>query len=92
MRILAVGLNSSQDMQTFTVSFTDGNSASFTQTLSDWSDTGSAQGESLATKMAYRTTGDGAKDANPFCTHAYSFPLDPGKTLQSISLPRRIGM
>jgi hypothetical protein len=37
--------------------------------------------------MTYRATGDGGKDASPFYTHAYSFPLDPGKTVQSISLP-----
>lgn len=87
LRMLAVSLNGSQDMQTFTVSYTDGTSASFTQSLSDWSDTGKAQGESLATEMAYRISGDGTKDANPFYTHAYAFPLDPGKTVHSISLP-----
>jgi len=87
LRMLAVGLNGPQDRQTFTVTYTDGTSASFTQTLSDWSDAGSAQGESLATEMAYRVAGNGAKDANPFYTHAYTFPLDPGKTVQSISLP-----
>jgi hypothetical protein len=87
LRLLAVGLNGSQDMQNFTVGYTDGTSAAFAQTLSDWSETGSAQGESPAAEMSYRNAGDGTKDANPFYTHAYSFPLDAGKTVQSISLP-----
>jgi len=87
LRMLAVGLNGLQNMQTFTVTYSDGTSASFAQSLSDWSEPGSAQGESLAAEMAYRTTGDGTKDANPFYTHAYSFPLDPGKTVHSVSLP-----
>jgi alpha-mannosidase len=85
--LLALALNGSQAMQNFTVNYADGTSSSFTQSLSDWSDTGSAKGESLAAEMAYRVTGDGGKDANPFHTHAYSFQLDPGRTVQSISLP-----
>ncbi len=87
LRLLAVGLNGSQRMQTFAITYTDGTSFSFTQTLSDWASSGGARGESLATEMEYRTMGDGSKDANPFYTHAYSFPLDAAKTVKSISLP-----
>lgn len=87
VRLLAVGLNGEQRMQNFTVNYSDGTSSSFTQSLSDWSDPGSMKGESLAQEMQYQIVGDGSKDANPFYTHAYSFPLDSGKTVQSISLP-----
>jgi alpha-mannosidase len=87
LRMLAVGVNGSQEMQNFTIQYADGTLASFTQTLSDWSDAGGAQGESLAGEMAYRNASDGSKDANPFYTHAYIFPLEPGKAVQSISLP-----
>jgi alpha-mannosidase len=87
LRLLAVAVNGSQEMQNFTVTYVDGSSASFTQTLSDWSDPGSAKGESLAAEMGFRVMNDGTKDGNPFYTHAYSFPLDPGKTVKSISLP-----
>jgi alpha-mannosidase len=87
LRLLAVAVNGSQEMQNFTINYADGTSTSFTQTLSDWSDAGNAKGESAAAEMGYRTMEDGAKDANPFYTHAYSFPLDAGKTVQSLSLP-----
>jgi hypothetical protein len=87
LRLLAFAVNGSQRMQNFTVTYTDGTSASFMQSLSDWSDAGNAKGESPAGEMAYRVMGDGSKDANPFYTHAYSFALDPGKTVKSISLP-----
>jgi alpha-mannosidase len=87
LRLLAFAVNGSQRMQNFTVTYTDGTSSSFMQSLSDWSDTGNAKGESPAGEMAYRVMGDGSKDANPFYTHAYSFALEPGKTVKSISLP-----
>jgi len=87
LRLLAVALNGSQEMQNFIVNYADGTSSPFTQSLSDWSETGNAKGESVAAEMTHRVTGDGGKDANPFYTHAYSFPLDPGKAVQSISLP-----
>jgi len=87
LRLLAVGLNGTQRMQNFSVNYTDGTSSLFTQTLSDWSAPGRAKGELVAKEMEYRTMGDGNKDANPFYTHAYSFPLDAAKTVKSISLP-----
>jgi alpha-mannosidase len=87
LHLLALGLNGSQRMQTFTVSYTDGTSSSFIQTLSDWSSPAETTGESPAAEMEYRTTGDGSKDANPFYTHAYSFQLDAAKTVKAISLP-----
>jgi alpha-mannosidase len=87
LRLLAIGLNGSQDLQNFTVNYADGTSSSFAQSLSDWSDTGNTKGESLATAMAYRVMESGSKDTDPFYTHAYSFNLDPEKAVQSISLP-----
>jgi alpha-mannosidase len=87
IRLLAVGLNGNQQRQSFIVNYTDGTSSSFTQSLSDWSDPGSARGESVASEMQYRVMGDGSKDGNPFYTHAYSFSLDSSKTIKSISLP-----
>jgi alpha-mannosidase len=87
LRFLAVGVNGPQRMQNFTINYADGTSTSFTQSLSDWSDRGTAKSESLASEMAYRISDDGSKDANPFYTHAYTVPLEPGKTPQSISLP-----
>ncbi len=87
VRLLAVGLNGNQRQQYFTVNYADNTSATFTQSLSDWSDPGNARDESIATEMQYRVTSDGSKDGNPFYTHAYSFTLDSSKTIKSISLP-----
>jgi alpha-mannosidase len=87
IRLLGVGLNGNQQRQSFIVNYSDGTSSSFTQSLSDWSDPGSARGESTASEMQYRVMGDGSKDGNPFYTHAYTFSLDSSKIIKSISLP-----
>jgi alpha-mannosidase len=87
IRILATAVDENQSHQIFTVNYTDGTSASFTQTLSDWSGGGHAHGESLAVRVPYRLAGDGSQDSNPFHLFAYSFSLDPTKQVRSITLP-----
>ena len=87
IRILATAVEGNQGNQIFTVNYTDGTSASFTQTLSDWSGDGSAHGESTAAHVPYRLAGDGSTDANPFNLYAYSFSLDSTKQVRSVALP-----
>lgn len=86
LKILGLAVEGEQETQTFTVNYTDGTSSSFTQSLSDWADSGNLPGESAAVEMPYRLVADGSKDENPFNACAYSFSLDPAKTVQSVSL------
>lgn len=88
LRLLATAVEGTQEMQTFTVNYTDGTSSSFTQSMSDWAGSSDLKGESVAVQMPYRVTGDGEKDGNPFNAFAYSFSLDNSKTVKSVSLPR----
>jgi alpha-mannosidase len=85
--MLAVGVNGSQETQTFVVTYTDGTSASFTQSLSDWYDPAHFSGESAAVSLRYRLVGDGSVDERPGNLYAYSFQLDSSKQVRSISLP-----
>jgi alpha-mannosidase len=87
IRILATAVEENQGHQIFTVNYTDGTSASFTQTLSDWSGGGHVHGESVAVRVPYRLAGDGSQDSNPFYLYAYSFSLDPAKQVRSVTLP-----
>jgi alpha-mannosidase len=87
LKILAVGVEGRQDNQIFTVTYADGTSATFTQSLSDWSGGGHLHGESVAARMPYRVIADGSRDGNPFNLFAYSFPLDGHKGVSSVSLP-----
>jgi alpha-mannosidase len=87
LKILAVGVNGSQELQTFTVTYVDGTSSSFTQSLSDWNAPRSFDGESVAVSMPYRLTSDGSNDDRAFNLYAYSFHLESSKAVRSISLP-----
>jgi alpha-mannosidase len=84
---LATGVNGNQPDQTFTVTYTDGTTQTFTQSLSDWFTPQGFSGESVAATMPYRNTADGGMDNRDFNVFDYSLALDSSKTLQSIMLP-----
>jgi alpha-mannosidase len=88
LKMLAVGVNGSQEAQSFTVTYTDGTSARFTQSLSDWYYPSHFSGESTAINLHYRLVGDGSIDDRPGGNiYAYSFHLDSSKQVRSITLP-----
>ena len=87
LKILAVGVNGHQELQTFTVTYADGTSSTFTQSVSDWASPQSFIGESVAVTMPYRITADGSRDGRNFYLFAYSFDLDNNKEVRSLSLP-----
>ena len=87
VKVLALAVNGSQEMQTFTVTYADGTSSSFTQSLSDWAELRNFTGESSAVAMPYRLTADGSKDSRTFYAFAYSFMLDGNKVVRSLSVP-----
>jgi len=87
LKILAIGVNGAQEMQTFAVTYADGTSSSFTQSLSDWAYPRNFTGESEAVTMPYRLTADGEKDSRTFYAYGYSFSIDTNKVVRSISLP-----
>jgi alpha-mannosidase len=87
LKILALGVNGEQEMQTFTITYADGTSSSFTQSLSDWASPSNFIGESAAVSLSYRLTSDGSKDTRTFYAYAYSFNVDSNKVVRSISLP-----
>ena len=87
VRLLASGVDGNQTNQTFVLTYTDGTSTSFTQSLSDWFAPQNYAGESQAVIMPYRITESGATDNRPFNLYGYSFALDSAKTVKSIRLP-----
>jgi hypothetical protein len=85
---LAAAVNGNQPEQTFTVTYTDGTTQAFTQSLSDWAFPQGYSGESIVVTKPYQDRGDGTRDDSLlFHVYAYSFALDSGKTVQSITLP-----
>ena len=85
--LLGTGVNGAQLNQAFIVTYTDGSTQTFTQSLSDWSKPGNYTGESTATSTAYRINSTGAAETGPFYVYAYSFALNSAKTVKSLTLP-----
>jgi alpha-mannosidase len=87
LRVLATGVEGGQEAQAFTVTYSDGTSTSVKQSMSDWYEQGSYDGEAEAIVMPYRLASDGSKDNRTFYVYGYSFILDSGKVVRSITLP-----
>jgi hypothetical protein len=85
--LLALAVESDQELQVFTVTYTDGTTSSFTQSLSDWYAPSSFSGESVAVSMPYRLEADGSKDGRTFHIYGYSVALDSSKVVRSLTLP-----
>jgi hypothetical protein len=75
---------------TGTVTYTDGSTAEFTLALSDWTlESGSLEvlpENEIVAQMPYRNYPTGPDPAKPFIFYA-SAPLDPAKTVASVTLP-----
>ena len=87
LRMLATGVNGNQASQVFKVTYSDGTTSSFTQSLSDWFTPQGYSGESNAVTQSYRDTSSGGKDSRTFNLYGYSFSLNNTKTVQSVTLP-----
>jgi hypothetical protein len=85
--LLGSAINGGQNAQTMTVTYTDGTTADLAQNFSDWYQPAHFAGESEAVKTAYRNTADAEKDPRPFYVYSYGFPLNPQKTVKSLTLP-----
>jgi alpha-mannosidase len=87
LKLLATGVEGSQESAKFTISYVDGTPSTVTQNLSDWYEPSAYPGESEAIVMPYRLQNDGSKDNRTFYIYGYSFNLDSGKVVRSITLP-----
>lgn len=87
LQLMATAINGNQTSQTFTVTYTDNTTATFTQSLSDWFSPQSYAGELTAVNMAYRDTSSGGRDSRTFHVYNYKFTLNNAKTVKSVKLP-----
>ena len=87
LMLLATGIEGNQASKTLTVKYTDGTSTKFTQSFSDWFTPKKYSGESEGVAMAYRNFDNGTKDHRTFNLYAYTFTLNPAKSVKSVTLP-----
>jgi hypothetical protein len=88
LQILATAVDGAQISQPFIVTYADGTTSVFTQSLSDWTAPQNFPGETVVAATAYRNTGGGAKDTvTEAVVYGYSFGLNNTKTVRTIKLP-----
>jgi hypothetical protein len=87
LTLLATAVEGNQTSQTFTVTYTDGTTSKFTQSLSDWYTPQKYTGENEGVAMSYRNFDNGTKDNRTFNLYEYRFTLNPNKTVKSFTLP-----
>ena len=87
LQILGTAVEGSQTAQTFTVTYTDNSTATFTQSFSDWANQQSFPGESTAITMPYRDLNTGGSQTLNVSVDGYTFNLDQTKTVKSLTLP-----
>ena len=87
LSLLGTAVNGGQNSQVFTVTYSDGTTANFTQSVSDWFMPQSYSGESKAVTMAYRDVSNGTKNNQTFYLYGYTFALNSSKTATNLTLP-----
>jgi chitinase len=87
LNLLGTAVNGNQTSQVFTLTYTDGSTSTYAQSLSDWYTPQNYAGEATALSMAYRDDSSGGQQDATFSLYGYSFALNSGKTVQSLTLP-----
>ena len=87
LEIVATGVDGSQLSQTFTVTYTDSSTATFTPSMSDWANSQNFPGEYTLLTMPYRNENNGSAQTLNVNVYGYSFTLDQTKTVKSVTLP-----
>jgi hypothetical protein len=88
LKLLAAGMNGNQANQRFVVTYTDGSTTTFTQSVSDWFTPQNYAGESRVVAMTYVLTPTGAERPGAYYFYGYTLPLDSAKTVKSLTLPK----
>jgi len=86
LKFLGTGVNGNQVDQSFVVTYTDGTTSTFKQSLSDWASTQSYAGQSVVSTMTYRVAPSGGSDDGTWHLYGYSFTLDSGKSVKLLKI------
>jgi hypothetical protein len=87
LNLLGLAVFGEQADLNFTVTYTDGTTKVFTQSMSDWGTSINTPNETTAAKMPYVDFKDGSTIPTPAKLSAYHFALDTDKSVESLTLP-----
>jgi hypothetical protein len=85
--MLAACVNGSQTSQPFTVNYTNGTTASFSPSMSDWANPQHYSGETTVVAMGYRDSSSGSKVGPAVNVYGYSMALNGNNVVKSLKLP-----
>jgi alpha-mannosidase len=88
VQLLGAAVQGNHVKQVFVVTYTDGTTDSFTQSMSDWASPQGYPGESKASTMPYRVRPTGSTLNGAVYLYGYSFPINSAKTVKSLALPK----
>ena len=87
LNFLAGAANGAQLNQNFIVTYSDGTTTSYVQSLNDWGAAPSYSGEATAASTTYRVEPNGSTQNGPWYVFGYTIPLNSAKTATSLTLP-----
>jgi hypothetical protein len=88
LEILGSGVHGNQLNQPFIVTYTDGSTTTFTQSLSDWWYPKQVfPGETRVQELAYEVTATGSIHYGTLYLYGYTFALNGAKTVKNLTLP-----
>jgi hypothetical protein len=87
LKLLGAAVVKNQKSVTFKVTYTDGSTTKFTQSLSDWMTPQHFAGESIALASPYCDTSAGGRTSKTYDLYQYSFTLNSSKTVKSLTMP-----
>jgi len=88
LTFLGSAVSGNQPDQKFTISYTDGTKQTLTRSISDWATPQHYDGETIVATTPYRDLANGTVQPGNFNVYGYSFKLESGKTVRSITLPK----
>ncbi len=87
LSFLGAAVNGNLPAQSFVVTYSDGTTTTFTQSMSDWFTPQSYSGETKVVTMAYRDNSNASRDSRTFTLYGYTLTLNSAKKISSITLP-----
>jgi hypothetical protein len=86
IKLLGSAVQGNHVKQAFVVTYTDGTSDTFTQSMSDWLTPQNYAGESIAMTMPYRVRVQGNLNGSVY-VYGYSFAVNSAKTVKTVTTP-----
>ena len=90
LTFLGTSVGGNQPNQRFTVTYTDGTTRTYTQSMSHWTTPQNYSGETVVATVPYFDLSTGAVQKQSIAVYGYSLKLNSTKTVRSITLPNNV--